>query len=178
MPYATHRCRVSCRIDIRARAPPTQALGKRHVPYGVLPAHYDVVGQALLATLEGGLGAEWNDQARRPQSVHPLCDQHGSCPTTLLRLIPYDSPTAAAGEGLVDGGVRHHRQDDDRRQLPRGLASSAGQAPPPRQAASTTHLLSPGVSSRNTAEVQGCGIYHAAMYLFICLQRACTLFFT
>ena len=32
--------------------------------YGVLPAHYDVVGQALLATLEGGLGAEWNEQAR------------------------------------------------------------------------------------------------------------------
>lgn len=48
-----------------------QALDKRHVPYGVLPAHYDVVGQALLATLEGGLGAEWNDQARRA-SMHSL----------------------------------------------------------------------------------------------------------
>ena len=34
------------------------------MPYGVLPVHYDVVGQALLATLEAGLGAEWNDQAR------------------------------------------------------------------------------------------------------------------
>ena len=40
-----------------------QGLGKRHVKYGVLPAHYDVVGQALLATLESGLGAEWTEQA-------------------------------------------------------------------------------------------------------------------
>jgi hemoglobin-like flavoprotein len=43
-----------------------QDLGKRHVKYGVLPAHYDVVGQALLATLESGLGAEWTEQASRP----------------------------------------------------------------------------------------------------------------
>ena len=44
--------------------------------YGVLPAHYDVVGQALLATLEGGLGAEWNDQVRRAPCTPPtaLCD--------------------------------------------------------------------------------------------------------
>ena len=43
--------------------------------YGVVPAHYDVVGQALLATLEGGLGAEWNDQARRwpPCTSTALC---------------------------------------------------------------------------------------------------------
>ena len=41
------------------------------MPYGVLPAHYDVVGQALLATLEGGLGAEWNDQARQPPYTLP-----------------------------------------------------------------------------------------------------------
>ena len=40
-----------------------QDLGKRHVKYGVQPAHYDVVGQALLATLESGLGAEWTEQA-------------------------------------------------------------------------------------------------------------------
>ena len=51
------------------------------MPYGVLPAHYDVVGQALLATLEGGLGAEWNDQVRWAPCTHThrsptaLCDQ-------------------------------------------------------------------------------------------------------
>ena len=50
--------------------------------YGVLPAHYDVVGQALLATLEGGLGAEWNEQARwapcTPTALrpHPAIPNH------------------------------------------------------------------------------------------------------
>ena len=31
-------------------------LGKKHVGYGVEPAHYDVVGEALLATLSDALG--------------------------------------------------------------------------------------------------------------------------
>ncbi len=31
-------------------------LGKRHKGYGVIEAHYPVVGSALLATLEQGLG--------------------------------------------------------------------------------------------------------------------------
>jgi len=36
--------------------PAVQALGKRHVGYGVQDAHYDTVGQALLWTLGQGLG--------------------------------------------------------------------------------------------------------------------------
>lgn len=36
--------------------PALRALGRRHVGYGVEPAHYDQVGQALLATLALGLG--------------------------------------------------------------------------------------------------------------------------
>ena len=50
--------------DLDKLVPVLQGLGKRHVGYGVLPAHYDVVGQALLATLEGGLGAEWTEQVK------------------------------------------------------------------------------------------------------------------
>jgi nitric oxide dioxygenase len=34
-------------------------LGSRHVVYGVLPVHYPIVGQALLATLEAALGDAW-----------------------------------------------------------------------------------------------------------------------
>jgi nitric oxide dioxygenase len=34
-----------------------QALGQRHVGYGVKPGHYGVVGEALLWTLEQGLGS-------------------------------------------------------------------------------------------------------------------------
>lgn len=34
-------------------------LGARHVNYGVVPAHYAIVGQALLYTLEAALGKTW-----------------------------------------------------------------------------------------------------------------------
>lgn len=37
-----------------------RALAKRHVQYGVRPAHYKLVGNALLWTLQRGLGNEWN----------------------------------------------------------------------------------------------------------------------
>ncbi len=36
-----------------------QAMGKRHVGYGVKAEHYDTVGAALLDTLEKGLGEVW-----------------------------------------------------------------------------------------------------------------------
>lgn len=35
-------------------------LGARHVHYGVKPHHYAAVGNALLWTLEQGLGKDWN----------------------------------------------------------------------------------------------------------------------
>ncbi|CAK0893050.1 unnamed protein product, partial [Prorocentrum cordatum] len=41
--------------DLEALKPTLQDLGLRHVGYGVLPPHYDVVGQALLRTLKLGL---------------------------------------------------------------------------------------------------------------------------
>jgi hemoglobin-like flavoprotein len=37
-------------------------LAVRHVQYGVKPAHYAVVGQALLWTLEKGLGNDWTPE--------------------------------------------------------------------------------------------------------------------
>lgn len=36
------------------------AMAKRHVDYGVKPAHYTLVGNALLWTLEKGLGDQWS----------------------------------------------------------------------------------------------------------------------
>jgi len=42
--------------DLDNLVPLLQSLGQRHVPYGVLPSHYDVIGQALIATLKTGLG--------------------------------------------------------------------------------------------------------------------------
>jgi nitric oxide dioxygenase len=41
-----------------------QALARRHAGYGVIPAHYDSVGAALLWTLERGLGAAFTPEVR------------------------------------------------------------------------------------------------------------------
>src|ERR1700758_5553152 len=39
--------------------PAASALARRHVAYGAKPAHYPVIGAALLWTLEKGLGDAW-----------------------------------------------------------------------------------------------------------------------
>src|SRR5262245_172949 len=44
--------------------PAVQALGQRHVRYGVTDAHYDTVGAALLWTLEQGLGEAFTPETR------------------------------------------------------------------------------------------------------------------
>jgi len=45
--------------NLDAILPAASALAKRHVSYGAEPAHYPVVGSALLWTLEQGLGPSW-----------------------------------------------------------------------------------------------------------------------
>ncbi|HEX3134550.1 MAG TPA: globin family protein [Planctomycetota bacterium] len=50
--------------DLGALVPAVQALGKRHVAYGVKEQDYDTVGVALLDTLEKGLGPNWNPQVK------------------------------------------------------------------------------------------------------------------
>jgi hemoglobin-like flavoprotein len=45
-------------------APVLQELGRRHVAYGVMDAHYDIVGQALLWTLEKALGRAFTPELR------------------------------------------------------------------------------------------------------------------
>jgi len=44
--------------------PVAQQLAERHVGYGAQPAHYAVVGQALLDTLQKGLGADFTPETR------------------------------------------------------------------------------------------------------------------
>ena len=45
--------------DIADLVPEIEALGRRHAGYGVTDAHYRTVGEALLWTLETGLGDAW-----------------------------------------------------------------------------------------------------------------------
>lgn len=71
---AAHGLKVMQTVDVAVKGladldklvPVLQGLGKQHVPYGVLPAHYEVVGQALIATLTAGLGAEWTSKVAVP----------------------------------------------------------------------------------------------------------------
>lgn len=44
--------------------PAAQDLGRRHVAYGAKPEHYPVVGEALLWTLETGLGPEFTPEVK------------------------------------------------------------------------------------------------------------------
>ena len=47
-----------------ALVPVLTGLGKRHVTYGVKDEHYDTVAQALLWTLEKGLGPDFTSDVR------------------------------------------------------------------------------------------------------------------
>jgi hemoglobin-like flavoprotein len=47
---------VSLLRDLGTLVPVLQGLGLRHVGYAVIPAHYDIVGQALIKSLQMGLG--------------------------------------------------------------------------------------------------------------------------
>jgi hemoglobin-like flavoprotein len=48
--------------DLPSVLPAASALAKRHVDYGAKPDHYPVVGEALLWTLERGLGPQWTPE--------------------------------------------------------------------------------------------------------------------
>jgi nitric oxide dioxygenase len=48
--------------NLDAILPAASALAKRHVAYGVEPGHYMPVGEALLWTLERGLGSDWTPE--------------------------------------------------------------------------------------------------------------------
>lgn len=44
------------------------AMAQRHVEYGVRPAHYKLVGNALLWTLQKGLGKDWTEEVKNAWS--------------------------------------------------------------------------------------------------------------
>lgn len=50
--------------DLNSLIPAVRSLGERHVGYGVQDAHYDTVGEALIWTLEQGLGDAFTPQVK------------------------------------------------------------------------------------------------------------------
>jgi hemoglobin-like flavoprotein len=55
---------VSCLNGLDNIVPAIKALGVRHVAYGVVPAHYDTVGAALLWALEDAFGPAFTAEVR------------------------------------------------------------------------------------------------------------------
>lgn len=57
---------IVARIDLPdTLGPEIVALARSHRGYGVQPSHYEDVKDALLCTLEGGLGNDWNDAVKQ-----------------------------------------------------------------------------------------------------------------
>jgi len=50
--------------NTQALVPMVKNLGRRHVGYGVKDSHYAIVGQALMDTLEKGLGSDFDAATR------------------------------------------------------------------------------------------------------------------
>lgn len=55
--------------NLESILPAASALARRHVSYGAKPAHYPVVGGALLWTLEKGLGDAWTPEVAEAWSA-------------------------------------------------------------------------------------------------------------
>lgn len=60
---------VSRLNDLDVLLPVLRSLGKRHAGYGVKEEHYQIVGAALLKTLEQGLGDDFQEDTRHAWTV-------------------------------------------------------------------------------------------------------------
>ena len=80
--------------DLDSLVPVVQNLGQRHRGYGVEPSHYDSVGDALLWTLEQGLGEStslrtWPTPGRPPMGcLQVSCGKPPDTPNLGLRNSP------------------------------------------------------------------------------------------
>jgi hemoglobin-like flavoprotein len=60
---------VAALDDLTSIRPTLEALGCRHVAYGVREESYAIIGDALLWTVEQALGAAWNREVERAWEV-------------------------------------------------------------------------------------------------------------
>ncbi len=63
-----------------------KGLGAKHVEYGALPAHYPLVGGALLTTFEQYLKEDWT-----PEVKQAWVDAYGAITTLMLEGADYDA---------------------------------------------------------------------------------------
>ena len=76
--------------------PAVQDLGRRHVGYGVTDKHYEPVGEALLWTLEQGLGADFT-----PPLKAAWTETYVTVATVMKEAAATVPPPAAAKKGIV-----------------------------------------------------------------------------
>ncbi|HSD95640.1 MAG TPA: globin family protein [Sulfuricaulis sp.] len=78
---------------LEALVPAVQDLGQRHVAYGVTASHYDTVGEALLWTLERGLGPDFTSEVKDAwATVYGLLAQ-------VMKDAAYGAPGVVAASG-------------------------------------------------------------------------------
>lgn len=77
--------------DIDKLVPVLKGLGKKHKSFGVLPAHFKIVGQALFYALEQGLGEAWTDDVKAAWSI-----VYGVVATTMIAGAEYDNETGGS----------------------------------------------------------------------------------
>ena len=70
--------------------PAVQALGRRHAGYGVREAHYTTVGEALLWTLEQGLGEAFTTDVRAAWTT-----AYGTLATVMIEAARTEAQVAA-----------------------------------------------------------------------------------
>jgi nitric oxide dioxygenase len=65
--------------NVNALIAAVEELGRRHGRYGVLPGHYEVVGAALIETLQEGLAEAWT-----PEVAAAWTTAYGFLSTTMI----------------------------------------------------------------------------------------------
>ena len=92
--------------DVDAVAPFLVRLGARHVRYGVRMEHFDVVGAALLWTLEQGLGERFNAERARCMAGgmegHRRRDGRGHAPSDGRRRTGWGAALSSLGPGVIN----------------------------------------------------------------------------
>jgi hemoglobin-like flavoprotein len=76
--------------------PDVRRLGAKHAAYGAEPAHYEVVGQCLMATLKEGLGEAWTPEVQDAwitayntlKNVMIVAQEEATVPHTMLNVEP------------------------------------------------------------------------------------------
>ena len=101
--------------DLDSLVPSVKELGLRHTKYGVVDKHYDTVGEALLWTLEQGLGAEFTPDVKQAWTTvytllaEVMMEGAQALPTEIAQPGNGAAPSGAAAgpaTGLTDSNFR------------------------------------------------------------------------